>query len=119
MVTVPNILKEVPPLPRDPVVAYMADLFSRPCPLVPDIVLDVTDQLEAMLSMLACHRSQSPFARLGRYLRRRNVEHPLDQHYPAVNATTNSCASPHSSRQPQLVSLVPPVFAGCGQPLLG
>jgi LmbE family N-acetylglucosaminyl deacetylase len=58
MVTVPNIMKEVPPLPRDPVVAYMADLFSRPCPLVPDIVLEVTDQLETMLSLLACHRSQ-------------------------------------------------------------
>jgi hypothetical protein len=63
--------------------------------------------------------AQSPFARLGRYLQREDVEHPLDRHYPAVIATTNSCASPHPSRRPQFVSLVPPVLAGCGQPLLG
>ena len=63
--------------------------------------------------------AQSPFTRLGRYLQRRDVTHPFDRHYPAVLATTNSCASPHPSRQPQFVSLVPSVLAGCGQPLLG
>ena len=42
---------------------------------------------------------------------------PFSRHYPAVVATTNPCASPHPSRRPQFVSLVPPVFAGCGQPL--
>jgi hypothetical protein len=63
--------------------------------------------------------AQSPFARFGGYLQREDVTHPLDRHYPVVLATTNSCASPHPSRLPRLVSLVQPVFAGCCQPLLG
>ncbi len=58
LVTVPNFLSEVPALFRDPVVAYMADLFTRPCPMIADVVLDVTDQLETILAMLACQRSQ-------------------------------------------------------------
>ena len=63
--------------------------------------------------------AQSPFARLGRYLQRGDVKRLLGRYYPAVVATTNSCASPHPSRPPRFVSLVPPVLAGCGQPLLG
>jgi hypothetical protein len=43
----------------------------------------------------------------------------LGRRYPAVVATTDPCASPRPSRPPWLVSLVRPVFAGCGQPLLG
>ena len=58
LVTVPNFLPEVPALFRDPVVAYMADLFTRPCPLIADVVLDVTDRVETILAMLACQRSQ-------------------------------------------------------------
>ncbi len=58
MVTVPNLLRDVPPLSRDPVVAYMPDLFSRPYPMTADIVLDVTDHSATILAMLACHRSQ-------------------------------------------------------------
>lgn len=58
LVTVPNYLREVPALFRDPVVAYMADLFSRPCPMIADVVLEVTDQLDAITAMLACQRSQ-------------------------------------------------------------
>lgn len=58
LVTVPNVLPEVPPLFKDPVVAYMADLFTKPLPLVPDVVLDVTDRIETIVRMLACHRSQ-------------------------------------------------------------
>ena len=58
LVTVPHIVPEVPHLGRDPVVAYMIDLFTKPYPLVADVVLDVTDRLETMVAMAACHRSQ-------------------------------------------------------------
>jgi N-acetylglucosamine malate deacetylase 1 len=58
LVTVPNVLPEVPALFKDPVVAYMADLFTKPCPLEPDVVLDVTDRLDTIVRMLACQRSQ-------------------------------------------------------------
>jgi len=58
LVRVPLIVPEVPPLPKDPVVAFMADLFTKPSPLRADVVLDVTEQLETVVAMLACHRSQ-------------------------------------------------------------
>jgi len=58
MVTVPPIAPDVPALERDPVVAYLPDLFTRPAPLAADVVLDVTDQVDTIVSMLACHRSQ-------------------------------------------------------------
>lgn len=58
LVTVPNLLRDTPPLDRDPVVAYMPDLFTTPCPLTADIVLDVSDRIDTILAMLACHRSQ-------------------------------------------------------------
>ncbi|HUT93121.1 MAG TPA: PIG-L deacetylase family protein [Thermoguttaceae bacterium] len=58
LVTVPHVVPEVPPLRRDPVVAYMVDLFTKPCPLVPDVAIDVTDQIDTIVSMLACHGSQ-------------------------------------------------------------
>jgi LmbE family N-acetylglucosaminyl deacetylase len=58
LVTVPNVVPEVPALRKDPVVAYMADLFTKPCPLAPDVVLDATDRAETIVAMLACHRSQ-------------------------------------------------------------
>ncbi|MEZ6073602.1 MAG: PIG-L family deacetylase [Pirellulales bacterium] len=58
MVTVPLVVPEVPILERDPVVAYMVDLFTRPCPLRADVVLSVDDQLDSIVAMLACHESQ-------------------------------------------------------------
>lgn len=59
LVTVPNVLRNEPPaLARDPVVAYMPDLFTKPCPLEADIVLDVTDQIDSIVRMLACHETQ-------------------------------------------------------------
>ncbi len=58
LVTVPNVLREVPALRKDPVVAYMADTFSKPCRMVPDAVLDATGRLDTIIAMLACHRSQ-------------------------------------------------------------
>lgn len=58
MVTVPMVVPEVPILGRDPVVAYMTDLFTRPCPMRPDVVIDVDDHVETIVAMLACHQSQ-------------------------------------------------------------
>jgi hypothetical protein len=61
--------------------------------------------------------AQSPFARLGRYLWRRDVQHLVRRRYPSFIALTDSCARPKSSRRLRL-SLFRPVFAGCCQPLL-
>ncbi len=58
MVTVPLVVPEVPILARDPVVAYMPDLFTRPYPLAGDVVIDITQELETIVAMLACHESQ-------------------------------------------------------------
>ena len=58
LVTVPLVVPEVAHLPADPVVAYMADLFTRPYPLQPDILLDIEPLLPTIVKMLACHRSQ-------------------------------------------------------------
>jgi LmbE family N-acetylglucosaminyl deacetylase len=58
LVTVPNFLPDVPAMFRDPVVAFMPDLFTRPCPMIPDVVLDVTDRVDTIVAMLACQRSQ-------------------------------------------------------------
>ncbi len=43
--------------------------------------------------------AQSPFARLGCYLRRRGVSHLVSRHYPAFIARTGSCARPNPSRR--------------------
>jgi LmbE family N-acetylglucosaminyl deacetylase len=58
MVTVPPICPDTPILRRDPVVGYLPDLFTRPAPLRPDVVLDITDRVETIVQMLARHRSQ-------------------------------------------------------------
>ena len=58
LVRVPLVVPEVPPLPKDPVVAFMADLFTKPSPLRADVVLDIAEQLDTVVAMLACHRSQ-------------------------------------------------------------
>jgi hypothetical protein len=36
----------------------MPDRFTKPTPLAGDVVIDVTSQLDTVLSMLACHVSQ-------------------------------------------------------------
>ncbi len=58
LVTVPNVLPETPALYRDPVVAYLPDLFRKPCAMVADVVLDVTNRVDTIVAMLACQRSQ-------------------------------------------------------------
>ncbi len=58
MVTVPHVVPDVPALRRDPVVAYLPDLFRRPSPMRADVILDISDQMDTIAKMLACHRSQ-------------------------------------------------------------
>ena len=58
LVTVPLVESGTKSLRKDPVVAYMPDLFTRPNPLNPDIVLDITEYQDRIVAMLACHRSQ-------------------------------------------------------------
>lgn len=58
MVTVPAVVPDVPALRRDPVVGHLYDRFTKPAPIQPDIVLDVTDKLDTIVRMMACHESQ-------------------------------------------------------------
>jgi LmbE family N-acetylglucosaminyl deacetylase len=58
LVTVPSLVREVPALSKDPVVGYMPDRFTKPAPLQGDVVLDISDQLDRVVDMLACHESQ-------------------------------------------------------------
>lgn len=58
MVTVPLIAPDTPALRRDPVVAYMVDLFVRPYPFCADIVLDVGPQFPSIIGLLDCHVCQ-------------------------------------------------------------
>ena len=58
MVMVPKVVPDIQRPLKEPIVAYMVDLFTRPCPFRADVVLDVSSELETVLDMLACHRSQ-------------------------------------------------------------
>ena len=58
MVRVPNVVPNVPALPRDPVVATMWDQFTRPTPFSADVVVPIDDVFEEMLTALDCHVSQ-------------------------------------------------------------
>ncbi|MEO8494808.1 MAG: PIG-L deacetylase family protein, partial [Planctomycetota bacterium] len=58
MVTVPLVAPDIKPLRKDPVVAYMPDLFTKPNSLSPDVVVDITEYMDRIIAMLDCHRSQ-------------------------------------------------------------
>ncbi|NLS90601.1 MAG: PIG-L family deacetylase [Planctomycetaceae bacterium] len=58
LVRVPLVVPEVPALDRDPVVAYMADMFTKPSPLDPHVVLDIGSRIDTIVRMLAQHASQ-------------------------------------------------------------
>ena len=77
MVTVPSVATDVPALRCDPVVAFMPDRFTKPTPLQPDVVVDVTACADAIIDMLACHRSQ--FYEWVTYNRRVENEFPTDE----------------------------------------
>ncbi len=58
LVTVPLVLPDIPIVDRDPVVAYMFDSFTRPCPFQPDIIIDISSQMDTLVTMLSKHESQ-------------------------------------------------------------
>jgi LmbE family N-acetylglucosaminyl deacetylase len=58
LVKVPLIVPDVPALRKDPVVAYMPDLFTKPQRMQPEMILNIAEQIDTIVSMLACHASQ-------------------------------------------------------------
>jgi LmbE family N-acetylglucosaminyl deacetylase len=58
LLTVPAICPDVPHLPRDPVIAYLADDFQRPYRFEPNVVVDIASVWEEKISMLDAHASQ-------------------------------------------------------------
>jgi LmbE family N-acetylglucosaminyl deacetylase len=58
MVIVPNLVKDTPPLPRNPVFLYYSDRFTRPQPFRPDIVVSIDDVFQKKIDMLDAHVSQ-------------------------------------------------------------
>lgn len=58
LVKVPLIVPDVPALKKDPVVAYMPDLFTKPQRMQPEMILNIAEQIDTIVSMLACHASQ-------------------------------------------------------------
>src|SRR5215467_8173448 len=57
LLTVPAVCPDVPHLPRDPVLAYFSDGFTRPVPFRPDVVVDIGPVAETVVRMLDCHVS--------------------------------------------------------------
>jgi len=57
-VTVPALVPDTPALRKDPVIAYMSDLFSRPNSLRPDIVVNADPFADTIIKMFSCHASQ-------------------------------------------------------------
>jgi LmbE family N-acetylglucosaminyl deacetylase len=55
---VPLVCPDAPRLERDPVVAYMVDLFTKPYPFEPHVLFGIDDEMETILKMLSCHESQ-------------------------------------------------------------
>jgi len=58
MVMVPKIVPGTPVPHREPVVASMVDLFTKPSPFQADFVLDATPYLDGVVQILAQHASQ-------------------------------------------------------------
>jgi LmbE family N-acetylglucosaminyl deacetylase len=58
MVTVPNVVTDVPSLRKNPVFFYMADHFTKPTPHRPDVVIAIDSVLDDKIAMLDAHESQ-------------------------------------------------------------
>ena len=58
MVIVPNLVKDTPPLPRNPLFLYFSDRFTRPQAFRADIVVSIDDVFEKKVDMLDAHVSQ-------------------------------------------------------------
>ncbi|MED5400810.1 MAG: PIG-L deacetylase family protein [Planctomycetota bacterium] len=58
MVTVPAVAPDTPALVKNPVIAYLADGFTRPYPFSPTVAVDVEPVIDRVVEMLCCHISQ-------------------------------------------------------------
>ena len=58
MVTVPNIVTEVPALKKNPVFLYFEDGFQKPAPFRPDIAVSIDESVDKKVDMLDAHVSQ-------------------------------------------------------------
>jgi LmbE family N-acetylglucosaminyl deacetylase len=58
MVTVPNVVTDVPALRKNPVFLYFSDHFQRPQSFRPDIVVSIDDVYDKKIDMLDAHVSQ-------------------------------------------------------------
>lgn len=57
-VRVPNVLPGVAVPPHAPTVVYMADHFTRPAPIQPDLVFDIDPVIDEKLEAMIAHTSQ-------------------------------------------------------------
>jgi LmbE family N-acetylglucosaminyl deacetylase len=58
MVTVPNVVTEVPALRKNPVFLYFEDGFQKPAPFRPDIAVSIDDVVDKKVDALDAHVSQ-------------------------------------------------------------
>jgi LmbE family N-acetylglucosaminyl deacetylase len=58
MITVPAICPETAHLDSNPVILCFSDDFRKPVPFKPDVVVDIGDEMDSLISMLHCHASQ-------------------------------------------------------------
>jgi LmbE family N-acetylglucosaminyl deacetylase len=58
MVTVPNVVTDVPALRKNPVFLYYSDRFERPQPFRPDVVVSIDDVYDKKIDMLDAMVSQ-------------------------------------------------------------
>lgn len=58
MVTVPDLVTDVPALRKNPVFLYFWDQFTQPQPFRPDVVISIDDVYQKKLDMLDAHVSQ-------------------------------------------------------------
>ncbi len=58
MVTVPNVVSDVPALRKNPVFLYFQDGFQKPAPFRPDIAVAIDDVIDKKIEALDAHVSQ-------------------------------------------------------------
>lgn len=58
LLKVPHFCEDVPAMQNMPVILFFSDEFHYPTPFKADIAVDVTEEQEGKLRMIACHESQ-------------------------------------------------------------
>lgn len=58
MVTVPNVVSDVPSLRKNPVFMYFEDGFQKPAPFRPDVSIPIDDVIDKKIDALDAHVSQ-------------------------------------------------------------